>query len=1510
VTSMFGSTSPSPWASSILIGPRAERSEGETLVSLFDAAVARWPESVAVECRNDTMTFAELQLRVLGAVTALERLKVRRGSVVGVFMDRSPAMVVALLAVLRTGAAYLPLGTDLPLARLERQLDDVSPALVIADDSRVADLEHVAPVAPASVLRERYAGRDENAATPDDTAYLIYTSGSTGEPKGVLVEHDAVVNLITWMIGEFGFGPGRRILQKSPLTFDVSVWELFAPLVSGATLVLAEPGRQNDPNYLCDVLRQHRITDLPIVPTVLSTLIRMPEFAACRELRHVYSGGEQLTAALVRDFSAVQTSALHNLYGPTEATVQAVTWTCQPADNEVQPPIGRPIANMSAVIVDAAGEPLPVGQVGELWLAGSGLARGYLNRKDLGTAFVETSIAGLPESRAYRTGDLARVRDDGLLEYVGRADRQVKIGGIRTELGEVETLLEAVPGVVAGHVVLSSEMPDVPARLTAYVAFADELPTLSEFRREVSQVAPTHMVPAVVFGAVGAPLTRHGKMDKEALTGRATRLRDPDPVATSSSTDASGTSGVELVLVEIVSQLLDVTSLDRLSNFYSLGGDSILALQLLTRARERNIELRLPDVRRSASIAELASRALSLEPRSEPRRQGPECGPLLPIQRRATTYNLPRADQWAMPLLLRWKAGGDVDRMALQRAINHVVARHEALRAGVDLGAGRQHIVASEKEANCQLLEREGDINDESLIMSVLDEACAGLAVREGQVVRAALIHGSTGAMLVLALHHFVVDGVSLRILAEDLDLAYARATTPENEPTLPGQTASLFEWSIAWQSVSGSPELASAQTYWAERFSPPEAAESVAATRHSDVATKRMTFTTDDTAEFLGVAPRLLDARPDEMLLTAFGAAWMAFTGSESFYVDVEGHGRDPIHGLPDISRTVGWFTCIYPFHVTPRTNVPLETLLRTVRDQLRSIPVRATGYGLLRYAAQGQVTDRRIPKPQVKFNYLGRFSGTSHEFFDFADVLVPLRSAPENEIGYRLDVSVAVINDRLVADVQYGSGDGGGRHARYVTDLFRKNVEKLILESRARGTAARDLPVGGTDLGLPEPGLKALSRSLQNSQAALDVAPESVRLLSGTQAGIFVDTIVNRGDEYLIQTVRRFRGRLDPETVRRAIDVVTARHPALRSLVLWEGLSRPVQVVLEPYPAEYGYITDATSSPDALGDFLAMDRAAHFEMGGHPLVRWTLLDVRDGSALVCTQHHLFLDGVGAEVVWRDLARTYDDLFLGRPLDARLPISSLTSHMPERPRNVDFWRSRMTDVQRIPATRSEGGETPSPVRVALSDSRMAKLDTSARRMGASPVAFLYAAWCLTLAAAMGQRSVCIGTVFSGLGSADDIGLFVGNNITTLPLHVVVMDGAEKADVVRSIQAELAELSDHQSTSLGEVKAWCGVPPQEELFTSVVVSEQFGIEQPASWGTAKVVSTSTEEVSVYPITVVLRPDQSEVLLRGNAAVDREQLVKFADQLQAAIGELTENNSQTVTAQTFERIQRA
>ncbi|MEU6115106.1 amino acid adenylation domain-containing protein [Streptomyces sp. NPDC047117] len=815
-----------------------------TVVDTIEAQAARTPDAIAVEFRGRTLTYEELDRlgnRVAHALLA-EQADDTSGFV-GVYMERSVDMVVALLAVMKAGLAYVPIDPEYPLERIQYMIEDSAVPLILTQDRFLADLAPV-PALARTVSELTAHTADEQPVPrslgPDSRAYMIYTSGSTGRPKGVVNRHAALFNRLTWMQSEYQLTAEDRVLQKTPFSFDVSVWEFFWPLMFGARIVVAEPGGHRDPDYLKSVISASKVTTCHFVPSMLNVFLEEEELGTyCASLRQVFCSGEALPYHTVEKFYRSLPSALHNLYGPTEAAIDVSYWPCTLDYPGNVVPIGRPIANIRLLVVDRNRRLQPIGVPGELCIAGVGLAEGYHNRPDLTEkAFVAGPFEDFAESRLYRTGDLARYLPDGQIEYLGRIDNQVKLRGFRIELGEIEAAVQALPSVREGAVIVHEHMGN--RMLVAYVA-ADERFSTAAAKEALKRQLPEFMVPQLFVALPAVPTTVNGKLDRKAL---------PDPMAqpAGQGTDDAGSAPAateeERALAAAWGEVLGLATVGIDHNFFELGGDSITSIKIAVRMRDHGYHLEVKDIFAAPTIRELARglRAVG-DGAGAPAVGGTEPFATVPAEDRA---DLPASvvDAWPLTTLqsgmiyhsmlheespvyhdiFSYDIDGPLHREHLVTAVRAVVRRHAQLRSSFDLSSFGEPLQLVHAQAEppvdfADLTQLDQEAQDAAVLRWTDEEKTRGFALEQAPLVRFRVhVRAQHRFTLSLSFHHAILDGWSVALVIEDIRKTYAGLLTGARpEPDQGAEELSYGTYVALEQAALDDPAAAA---FWAGRLS------------------------------------------------------------------------------------------------------------------------------------------------------------------------------------------------------------------------------------------------------------------------------------------------------------------------------------------------------------------------------------------------------------------------------------------------------------------------------------------------------------------------------------------------------------------------------------------------------------------------------------------------------------------------------------------------------------------
>ncbi|MER6031537.1 amino acid adenylation domain-containing protein [Streptomyces sp. NPDC001851] len=1003
-------------------GTATEPGGPATLAALFEATAARTPSAAAVTFEDGTLSYGELNARA----NRLARLLVAHGAgperLVALALPRTADLVVAVVAVVKAGAAYVPVDPQSPRDRTAYLLGDARPTLLLTTSGVAAGL----PATPVETLlldtpdtARKLAGQHPDdladadrggVLDPRSPAYVIYTSGSTGRPKGVVVPHRNVVRLFSATEPWFGFGPDDVWTLFHSYAFDFSVWELWGPLLSGGRLVVVPYEVSRSPGEFLRLLVKEGVTVLNQTPSAFYQLMRADaeEPAVGRELalRQVVFGGEALDPARLADWYGRHPDdapLLVNMYGITETTVHVSHLPLDvPAAAEAQQrsPIGRGIPDLRIYVLDPGLRPVPPGVCGEMYVAGAGLARGYLDRPALTSERFVADPFGEAGTRMYRTGDLARWTAEGQLEYLGRADDQVKIRGFRIELGEVEAAVESHASVAQARVVVREDRPG-DRRLVAYVVPAGPgpQPEPSALREHAGRSLPEYMVPSAVVTLPELPLTTNGKLDHRAL---------PAPDRSGRSGGRTARTDREKALCAVFTEVLGVAEVGIDDSFFELGGDSISSIRLVSLARAAGLAVTVQQVFQLRTVAALAAAATEAAPPAAPGGTGGTGGfPLTPVMHWLRELDGP-TDGFNQTVTLHVPA--DLGTARLTEAAAAWLDRHDTLRLRITTArdGSWQPVVGPPGSVPADSVVHRVDIA--GLTRTARDEALAEhgekarlrLSPADGSMVQ--LVWYDAGphhsGLLQVVVHHLAVDGVSWHILLPDLRAVWEAVAAGRSPGPAPGRT-SFREWAHRLSEAAREPAWEAGLPLWTQILAgPPGTVEPTLGTRPLDprrdtartVRELSLELPAERAEPLLTTVPAAYNAGVGDVLLTAFALAcreWRHRRGqghADSVLVDLEGHGREDIVPGADLSGTAGWFTSIHPVRLTP---VPLSwdevraagqgvgDSLKRVKEQLRALPGNGVGYGMLRHLNPRTAAHLApLAAPQLGFNYLGRFT------------------------------------------------------------------------------------------------------------------------------------------------------------------------------------------------------------------------------------------------------------------------------------------------------------------------------------------------------------------------------------------------------------------------------------------------------------------------------------------------------------------------------------------------------
>ena len=1019
---------------------------------LFEEQVVKTPDAIAVIDGEKSLTYEQLNQKANQLAYYLQNLGVKTEDLVGICIERSVLMIIGLLGILKAGAAYIPLDPNYPSERLAYMLEDSAVSVLLTQENLVDTLPNYLGTIfcldqDGKILDHHPQDNLLHPMTSENLAYVIYTSGSTGKPKGVLIQHQSLLNLVSWHQNAFDITTIDRVTQLAGIAFDASVWEIWPYLTAGACLAIVPPDLLTSPKQLQEWLIAKKIT-VSFLPTPLAeTLIPLDWSPNC-PLRLMLTGGDKLN-----DFPPTSIPfTLVNNYGPTENTVVTTSVKITPdLLTEKAPPIGRPISNTQVYILDQYQQPVPIGIPGELYIGGSGLAKGYLNRPELtDSKFIANPFSQKLSDRLYKTGDLVRYGNDGQIEFVGRIDHQVKIRGFRIELGEIETVLNQHPQVKEAIIIAREDQPGVK-RLCAYVIASQNL-TVSQLRLFLQEKLPQYMVPAFFVLLDAFTLTANGKIDRCALPQPTLELEDEAALNLSPGTEK------ERILAAIWQRVLGLKNISINDNFFELGGDSILAIQIIAQANQAGLQITPKQLFSHQTIAQLATVAERVSVNQTTQDLVIGHVPLTPIQKWFFEQNWPERHHFNQSILL--EVPNNLQPDLLKKTISKLLYHHDALRLRF-VHKGEQWQQNHSDDCNNFAFEKV-DLShlscDEQLTkMAEISEVQQRvLNLEEGPLMAVVFFAlGESGKMLIV-IHHLAVDGISWRIILEDFVTIYQQL---ENHKPLqlPPKTSSFKTWAEELQNYAKTPEFYAQFKYWLNREFPsicPLPLDRQGEAQSNIVAhakTVSFTLTEEQTRLLLQEVPQAYNTQINDILLTALVQAFGRWTGNYKLLLDMEGHGRENIIESVNLSRTVGWFTSIFPVFLTLENLHHPGECLKSIKEQLRQIPNRGFDYGIGYYLSSDltiQSPLKNYPKAQVSFNYLGQF--TSHQIGEIGWKLSQESTgsihSPLGQRSHLIAIHGIVVDGQLDMEWQYSENFHHQTTIKNLAAAYRDSLESLI--------------------------------------------------------------------------------------------------------------------------------------------------------------------------------------------------------------------------------------------------------------------------------------------------------------------------------------------------------------------------------------------------------------------------------------------------------------------------------
>ncbi|WP_431088386.1 amino acid adenylation domain-containing protein [Paenibacillus sp. 8b26] len=1504
----------------------------QTIQGLFEAQVLQTPEQVALFFEGEQLTYRELNERANQLARTLRSYGVQPEQRIGLLVERSIEMIVGILAVLKAGGAYVPIDPEYPAERIHYMLEDFDAQIVLTQRAFTERISFKGTTLELDDSRIYFAdGSNLMMSTDrvDHLIYVLYTSGTTGQPKGVMVNHRSAINTVSWFSERYAISGGLDMILTAEYTFDPSIEQIFGTLLHGGKLHCIRRTTLLSKQLLTEYIKTHNIRILDIPPALMRAFLSEDSKIPC--LDTLICGGERLEDSL-KEKIVSKGYILNNHYGPTETTIDVLASVCEP---EIAVNLGKPIHNTRAYILNEHGKLQPIGVIGELCISGVGVARGYLNRPELTVEkFVPNPFAGGEANyeRMYRTGDLARWLPDGNIEYLGRVDHQVKIRGYRIELGEVETNLMKVADVQE-VVVLVHEDNQGQNQLVAYYV-AEQDVDAGKLRSLLAKELPNYMVPAYFVQLEHIPLTSNGKIDRKSLPA-------PEGSLQSGADYAEPRTEAERTLVAVWESVLGAPKVGILDNFFDLGGDSIKAIQISSRLFQAGYKLEVKDMFRYPTVVALAPHMCEAVHIAD---QGEVSGEtaLLPIQQWFFSQELECPEHFNQAVMLHRTEG--FDERIVRQAMDWIVEHHDALRTVFRKHpSGYTAWTRRVEEGSLYTLEI-ADLRGESAATDLLEakatEIQSSINLSEGPLVKLGLFRTNEGDHLLIAIHHLVIDGVSWRILFEDFSTGYEQAL--KGVPVrLPFKTDSFQTWAHELSTYANSSAAESDETYWQQLEQAQGGATplpkdfSYTGSLNADSEVLTLEWTEAETQQLLKQVHRAYNTEINDLLLSALGLAIHNWTGTNCVLVHLEGHGREAIIPEVDITRTVGWFTSLYPVLLEIDGDFTLGERIKSTKEGLRAIPHKGLTYGTWRYLSEASAETRNRPyftEPEISFNYLGQLDqeDLQNSGITLSSYGIGKTDAAQSRLLHTLDLNAMISEGTLRLTIAYSNKQYRKETMEHVAGLLQSALQEVISHCVAKERpelTTSDVSFKGLTIGV-------LDQLVE--QVAQTGELENVYALTPMQKGmLFHNLMDSQSSAYFEQVSFDLNGHFHTASFASSLDLLVQRHMSLRTNFYSGVTDEPLQIVYRNKRTEL-YVEDLRElEEDEQGrhilDFTRKDKLRGFKLDQDVLIRVAILRTGEETyRLIWSFHHIVMDGWCMSLLTNEVFTSYFAILaLDQPKQTPVtPYSQYIEWLEQQDHEeaAQYWSTYLSGYEeqsRLPQAKVLGnGYQPEQLDFDLGENLTAALQRVAKRYQVTVNTLVQTVWGILLQKYNGTNDVVFGSVVSGRpADIPNVEHIIGLFINTIPVRINSSGGSRFLDVIKQIQEQSIASRAYDTYPLYEIQALTEF--KQDLIDHIIIFENYPvgeqIEQLGNGEQASFTITGVESVEQtnYDFNLKVLPGKTIQMSFGyNAlAFDRASVKQIQGHLVQLLEQVVTNPNiqidelDIVTAQEREQILR-
>ena len=1447
---------------------------------LFEQQVIKTPDNIALIFEQQTLSYSELNRQANQLAHYLIKQGIKPDDIVGLCMHRSIEMMVAMLGILKAGAAYLPLDPSYPQGRLDHMLNDSNLTVVISQQ-KLFNLIQGKAYKKLILDNKTFQNTLDNYANNNPVipklnsrhlAYVIYTSGSTGLPKGVMVEHQALINRIDWMQNEYQLTANDVVLQKTPYSFDVSVWELNWFYTVGATLVIAVADGHKDPVYLIETIQKNQITTLHFVPSMLRSMLAHKAWGDCHSLAQVFCSGEALAIDLPELHYQLNNAQLHNLYGPTEAAIDVSYWPVPKASLK-EVPIGKPIQNIQLLVLNDAYQLQPKGAAGELFIAGIGLARGYLNQPQLTSEkFVENNYSAISSQRLYRTGDLVRYLDDGNLAFLGRVDHQVKLRGFRIELGEIEYQLSSHPDIEASVVLVREDKPGQKL-LVAYFtsdSIKDDADLIEDIRQLLQAQLPDYMVPSRLIRLQTMPLSANGKIDRKLLP-QVEYIQTTDDIV-------KPINDVERILLEIWSGLLKIPkeSISTKANFFELGGDSILSIQVVSRAQEAQLIITVKQIFEYQCIHDVApyvskSKGLTIEQHSITGQQL-----LLPIVKEFFNNEI-ALNHYNQAVL--YKTPKDFDSTLFTNLIEQLYKRHDVLRLRFHQGDKSwqaEYSGYSKQMLESSLVYFNIDENDFDQLSKYGAELQKSLDIENGPIFRAVYCQNKKQqGRLLFIFHHLLIDGVSWRIIQNDIEKMYSQYQQ-NKKLSLADKTSSYQDWSQYLYRISQDEKMISEQGYWQQILDKPIPTLTQNSTQlNAGFSQQDIIFNEKLTKKLLTNAASAYNTQVNELLLAGLLLGTYKWCGNKSIKIDLEGHGREALTDRVDLSQTLGWFTSIYPVVLHSET-MQLDQLICAIKENYRNIPNQGIGFGLLKYI-NPILQNSDIPAP-ILFNYHGKTSDESDSSLHFpvATEYCGETISDKRKQSHDILFNGAVINDKLSFRVDFNQALYSDNDIQNFLTYFEQALSEIV-EHCIDPTHGYFTP---SDFPLTDVVQKQLDQ-WQDEYVIQNIYPATAM-----QQGLLYHSSLNKG-AYVSQMIFDLGVQTNIKALHNAWQKVVNRHDVLRTVFVSTDEGETQQIVVEnvelPWTRQCIEEMNVTEQNQLIEKARLKIKSRGFNTEQAPLIAIELWHLGENKhRILISNHHTLLDGWSYSLLFNEVVQCYQAYVNQQQpqLESAIAYHHYIKWLmaQDNTKARDFWRTELATVESSCSLSKQynpelsAGEVIERLTFNLDQTQA--LEKMAQSCHVTLNTLLQAAWAYLLARYCNERTVVFATTVSGRpANLAKVEHMIGLFINTIPVKVEIDINTPLSEWFNQLHQAQINRDEYSYLPLVEILSLTDYTNDNPMLESLFVFENYPVEE------SSFSSKGNDQLDVSELQVF---EESNYNLSVMAVIVEEQLnIKFS-----------------------------